>query len=354
MWIFYKWFTFCPYVCSPVLQLFPMQTIRHTTASSALEFESDNEESDMDEILIHSSWPDEMIQVMMAHLAGKWKERVYPVENTLSKYIMETCKKLPFISTGRHEEQGIPSYPVRCHTVERGLCSELQQDEALVRFVSMDMQPFSVVSVRCCVAFCKALDKKYRLPTRKTLTRVPLPQLFEETHKNTTKVVSQAASVSLTTLACGALGPTQPSSFSLLFLFCHFCDKDGELSSSKALECFIMHGSYTGEAIKNEIEKMLVEYEIDKAKLLTVVTDIWSNIVKAIQEMGSSNALPTFSSWWSQIATKILLCRQRLRSRLPKSDSNKEDPSTWWQVQENSSDHGEKAQEVEQGGIQHL
>ncbi len=47
--------------------------------------------------------------------------------------------------------------------------------------VAKDMQPLSIVEDKGFIAFCKELDEKYQLPTRKTLRLVHLPVLFFKT-----------------------------------------------------------------------------------------------------------------------------------------------------------------------------
>ncbi|CAH1972164.1 unnamed protein product [Acanthoscelides obtectus] len=56
-------------------------------------------------------------------------------------------------------------------------------DRHFLRMFAMDYQPFRVVEDDGFVQFVKALDPRYKLPCRQTISNKLLPGLYEESHK---------------------------------------------------------------------------------------------------------------------------------------------------------------------------
>ncbi|GFS02291.1 zinc finger BED domain-containing 4-like protein [Elysia marginata] len=74
-----------------------------------------------------------------------------------------------------------------------------QIDLALVRLVVGDLQPFSVVEDRWFKNFVKVLDSRYQLPSRRTLTRSLIPELYTSEKARVKNLLDSAEAVSLTT-----------------------------------------------------------------------------------------------------------------------------------------------------------
>ncbi len=72
-------------------------------------------------------------------------------------------------------------------------------DLALISMVAMDMQPLSIVEDKGFIAFCKELNEKYQLPTRKTLRSVHLPALFSKTLRKIREQLQSVEKVCITT-----------------------------------------------------------------------------------------------------------------------------------------------------------
>jgi len=92
-------------------------------------------------------------------------------------------------------------------------------DEDLARMIALDLQPFSIVEDRGFKAFTKALNPSYILPSRQTLSKTIIPEMFSKVREQIMDKVGKASAVCLTTdcwtsrATCGFMSVT-----------CHFID----------------------------------------------------------------------------------------------------------------------------------
>ena len=155
-----------------------------------------------------------------------------------------------------------------------------QLDDALVTFVAQDLQPLSVVNDAGFVKFCETLDKRFQVPSRMHLREVLLPKKFQKVQQRVKENITLAEAVSIT---CDMWTSTNNSSF--LALTCHWWDPKKDRLDSAILDCGRVLGRHTASMIQEELDKVLVDFNI-KHKILTFVTDNGSNIKKAIFDMG--------------------------------------------------------------------
>ncbi|KAK1895522.1 Zinc finger BED domain containing protein 4 [Dissostichus eleginoides] len=72
-------------------------------------------------------------------------------------------------------------------------------DQALVKMIATDFQPFSIVEDRGFRAYTEALDPSYVLPSRGTISKRMLPNLFEKVRADIEEQIKTAPAVCLTT-----------------------------------------------------------------------------------------------------------------------------------------------------------
>jgi hypothetical protein len=70
--------------------------------------------------------------------------------------------------------------------------------ECLVKMIATDMQPLGIVENRGFIEFVKALDPKYKLPTRQANTVNLLPALYENMKEKIKDKLAMASVIHLT------------------------------------------------------------------------------------------------------------------------------------------------------------
>ncbi len=155
-----------------------------------------------------------------------------------------------------------------------------QLDDALVKMVAKDLQPLSMVDDQGFLEFCHAMDPKYKVPSRPHLTGTLLPNLFLKTQGEIKKSVLEVQSLSLT---CDLW--TSVTNDSFMAVTCHYWDEEAQELKSPILDCAGFHGRHTGDRIREELRRCIKDFGI-QGKILALVTDNGSNIVKAAADMG--------------------------------------------------------------------
>ncbi len=152
-------------------------------------------------------------------------------------------------------------------------------DAALVRMISQDLQPLSVVEDKGFTNFCRLLDKKYKMPTRIHLRQVLLPEAFNKIQRKLKETLTQVEAACLTTDLW-----TSTSNSSFMAITVHYWDEREECLSAAVLDCHRVQGRHTADLIRDEMKRILDDFNISN-KVLAVITDNASNVKKAIKEM---------------------------------------------------------------------
>lgn len=161
-------------------------------------------------------------------------------------------------------------------------------DEALVKMIAMDFQPFSIVEDRGFRSYTQALDPTYVLPSRGTISKRMLPNLYEKVRAELKCKIKTAPAVCLTT-DCW----TSNTTTSYISVTCHYIDDDYKLQSN-LLDCFVMTEQHTADNLAQELSSVAHEWGIDE-KIAACVTDNASNIVKAVNEVLRWNHVRCFA-----------------------------------------------------------
>lgn len=149
-------------------------------------------------------------------------------------------------------------------------------DHQLVNVIASDYMPFTFVENREVKKLINMLNPAYTLPSRKTLSKTLLTQVYNNLTEKVKEELRSATAISVTTD-----GWTSLSNDSYLALTVHFIDNNCKLKSF-LLDCFQYNEKHTGQHLANEIKRVLQEWEILN-KVVAVVTDNAANISAAIR-----------------------------------------------------------------------
>ena len=162
---------------------------------------------------------------------------------------------------------------------KKGSARKEELDDGLVTMIAQDLQPLSIVKDDGFINFCHLLDKKYQMPCRNTIRNVLLPAKFEQVCGALKTKLDRVESVSVTTDLW-----TSNTNSSFMAVTGHFWDPVEDSLESCVLDCRRVHGRHTAQLIKEELEGILDEYNI-RDKVLAVITDNGSNVVKAVKDI---------------------------------------------------------------------
>ncbi|KAJ4940762.1 hypothetical protein JOQ06_027054 [Pogonophryne albipinna] len=160
-------------------------------------------------------------------------------------------------------------------------------DQALVKMIATDFQPFTIVEDRGFRAYTAALDPSYVLPSRGTISKRMLPNLFEKVRAELQEQIRTAPAVCLTT-DCW----TSNTTTSYMSVTCHYIT-DFKLRSN-LLDCFVVAESHTSQNLAQELSRVAKEWGIQD-KIAACVTDNASNIVKAVNDILKWNHVRCFA-----------------------------------------------------------
>lgn len=149
-------------------------------------------------------------------------------------------------------------------------------NDVLLKMIMKDLQPFSIVDDLGFKQFVYALDPSYQLPSRTTLSRTLLPQLYEDVLQKAKLLLSETEFVSLTTDRW-----TSMTTERYVSLTAHYIPKSWELKSL-LLDCIPFGERHTGENLAAELKRVVQEWGFNE-KIVGVVTDGAANMKLAIR-----------------------------------------------------------------------
>ncbi|XP_049300633.1 E3 SUMO-protein ligase ZBED1-like [Anopheles funestus] len=152
--------------------------------------------------------------------------------------------------------------------------SKKKIDSLLLLMICKEYHPFSIVENEYFGDFVKALNPKYELPTRKSISNAALPALYNETLEVVKSKLLIASTVSLTA-DCW----TSINNDNFCAVTAHFINNKYELCSY-LLECSDFSITHTGKNIADWITTVTNTFEISD-KLFTLVTDNATNMKSA-------------------------------------------------------------------------
>lgn len=160
-------------------------------------------------------------------------------------------------------------------------------DEALIKMIAVDFQPFSIVEDRGFRTYTQALDPTYVLPSRSTISKRMLPNLYEKVRAELKEKIKTVPAVCLTT-DCW----TSHTTTSYMSVTCHYIHE--YKLHSNLLDCFVVTEQHTADNLAQELSSVADEWGIN-GKIAACVTDNASNIVKAVSELLRWNHVRCFA-----------------------------------------------------------
>ncbi|XP_067633760.1 E3 SUMO-protein ligase ZBED1-like [Eurosta solidaginis] len=150
-------------------------------------------------------------------------------------------------------------------------------DESLLKMITKDLQPLSIVDNVGFVEYTKKLQPLYSLPNRKVLSNTMLPFKYNEVRKKLHDLLNIVTHISVTTDMW-----TSDSQKSFLSVTSHFV-RDNKMISA-VLSTKEILGNHTSQNIATELKLIFDEWSVFD-KIVTVVCDNGANIKKDIIEM---------------------------------------------------------------------
>ncbi|XP_049302956.1 E3 SUMO-protein ligase ZBED1-like [Bactrocera dorsalis] len=150
-------------------------------------------------------------------------------------------------------------------------------DESLIKMITRDMQPLSIVENEGFREYTKKLQPLYSIPDRKLLSNTMLPSKYNETRKKLHAILLNISHLSITTDMW-----TTDSQKSFLSVTSHFIWESK--MNSAVLATKEVFGSHTAQNIATELKSIFDEWSIFN-KIVTIVSDNGANIKKAIRDI---------------------------------------------------------------------
>lgn len=161
----------------------------------------------------------------------------------------------------------------------------LQRDEKLVNLMVRSGVPMRLVHDPDFVDFCKVLDPKYEVPG---VTRLNA-KVKKAFHVSITAVKQALASARMVTVGMD-IWTKKGYSASFLGISASFFHPVLKKALHLVLNLHSVQHPHTGRMIAELLQKTLDEWRIDQRKILMIVTDNGSNMVKAVKEMKTTAA----------------------------------------------------------------
>lgn len=149
-------------------------------------------------------------------------------------------------------------------------------DKCLVKIMTVDYQPLSIVENVGFLEFTKKLQPLYTPPSRKLLTNKLMPDQYNVIYLKLKYMLENVNDVSITTDMW-----TSDSTRSYITVTCHFIFKDCLYLPVLAIE--EVKGSHTGENIVSALSNIFNKWNILN-KIVTIVSDNGVNIKHAIND----------------------------------------------------------------------
>ena len=148
----------------------------------------------------------------------------------------------------------------------------------LTLYIVRSMQPLSIFDDVHFRDLIQHIDPRLSLPSRSTLTHSHLPELYREAKAKLKQKLAAVKWVALT-----ADGWTSNSNDGYLTGTVHYVS-DKMKMVSRVLSTWCVEVSHTSENLAKELQDLVNEWQLTD-KIVAVVTDNASNIVKAVNEI---------------------------------------------------------------------
>ncbi|XP_046567978.1 E3 SUMO-protein ligase ZBED1-like [Haliotis rubra] len=128
----------------------------------------------------------------------------------------------------------------------------------LALYIATDLRPYSIVESQGFKKLMNCLEPKYTLPSRTTLSRKVIPDLYEKVKEEVKAGLKASHSVALTTN-----GWTSRATQSYITITAHFIDDERELKN-KVLQTRPIFDSHTGVNIADVFKQAIDDWELKR------------------------------------------------------------------------------------------
>lgn len=173
-------------------------------------------------------------------------------------------------STSQRRQGTLTTYITRPTPITR----QKKLDRALLKMIVKDFQAFSIVEDKGFREFSSLLDPSYPLPSRTTLSKSYLQNIYDDVKQQVKEKLANADSITLT---CD--GWTSLTNESYMVLTAHYISSDWVLKTY-LLDCFPVTESHIAEFLRNEILNVVSSWGIAE-KIYCIVTDNAANMKSA-------------------------------------------------------------------------
>lgn len=145
--------------------------------------------------------------------------------------------------------------------------------------IAVDNQPISIVENIGFVRLLKKMKPKYKSPSRKHITDVIIPDIYNRTKNVIKKDITQAVAVSLST----DMWTNDNNMQSFISLTIHWLTDDFRQKHC-VLDMKHFPGQHTADNIRSAISEILTIWDIPHEKVHVILRDNGANMVKAIND----------------------------------------------------------------------
>ena len=164
---------------------------------------------------------------------------------------------------------------------------QTSKTQAVIEWIVLDIQPFKVIEGEAFRKMILELDPYYVIPTRNTVKSI-IKKAFEKRRTSIKEFVKNiSGKISFTTDIWSSL-----KTEGFLGITIHYVNENWILKHF-TLDIFRFKGSHTGQAIANEIYKIILDFGLE-TKAMAITTDNGSNMVAGANILKEKLSLDTF------------------------------------------------------------
>ncbi|XP_076670787.1 LOW QUALITY PROTEIN: E3 SUMO-protein ligase ZBED1 [Andrena cerasifolii] len=218
----------------------------------------------------------ESIDIDEPVIPGTVIQDITPVASTSNAYLRAQNADLP--TTAQRPQVHLRQLTLRTISNDLSQTKIMKLNNLVVAMICKDLQTLSIVEDKGFIEFVKELEPRYQLPTRRTLGRSILPQVYADTKNKILQNLQETTYVSITTDIWSNLN-TQ----SFLTVTSHYILQDKLYTN--VLATSVLDERHTIEYITSIIQDTLTEFNIAD-KTVAVVTDNAANMIGAVRSLG--------------------------------------------------------------------
>jgi hypothetical protein len=207
-------------------------------------------------------------------------------ENFKSIEYEDNCKK----TIEKSNLTSINKYLISKSKYSKDDIKQINAEKKLAYFLASTRYPYNIVYCHQFRELLEYLDNKFIIPGKLKLTSHAL-KIEEEMIDNIKNLLKEAKKVSLTTDLWSCKGLSN----SFIAITAHFFTLKDKNYHKVLLGLQVFNDRHTGENVKNIVQKVLNSYDYDFDKIIRIITDNGSNMIKAFKQLKTNENLKKIS-----------------------------------------------------------